>query len=361
MLPIIMISMLVLYSVADVPPPGPYCNCSTNPFINFSQDFLGEKEINCEETGACYVHCDSDCGDVGEQSGFTAAKDRCISKAACHVKAKSTNFEIEKKLSEEVKRQDPVDTDGKFVLSGNGEVAGYQGHGLGLYTYNINTGYYVQDGGDYYLAKDRTGWFTFPRISGCADKINDFSCIAFYVANLRTADPITGEPWSFGKNKSWVEDSSIEFKPVTDSSCLFCRTVTLSSTGPAMEERSEYLGKFERVSSYSAGRPVYKNEYGKFLMMKNEYTTFSVWDNVERSVSAGKGVEGVRGIRSLTGPTCVTDLGNEVESSIQAAELNDDKEDGNNNINNDRFWQFSTKTGDWVTDPSIILETDCST
>ena len=53
---------------------------------------------------------------------------------------------------------------------------------------------------------------------------------------------------------------------------------------------------------------MYRNKAGKFLMMKNEYTTFSVWDDTKRRVSAGAGDDkDTRGLISGSGPTCVTD------------------------------------------------------
>ena len=67
----------------------------------------------------------------------------------------------------------------------------------------------------------------------------------------------------------------------------------------------------------------------KVLMMKNEYTSFSVWDDMERNVRGGKGNDtGTRGVRSTSGPTCVTEL------------------EGDS-------WQFSNSEGVWVMDASI--------
>merc|ERR1712192_88131 len=190
----------------------------------------------------------------------------------------------------------------QYVMYGTGPVAAYQGHGLGLYTYNKDAGYYVQKGGDYYLMEDKAGWFTFPRISGC-NQSDPYSCIAKYAASLKTKN-LTGETWSFGEEKVWTEDASIQFLPLSSNSCLLCNRVNLNSTGSAIQTRPDYFGIFEKTSSFSAGRPVYTNNKGKFLMMKNEYTSFSVWDDTVRRVTAGKGQdEGTRGVRSGSGPT----------------------------------------------------------
>jgi len=331
---VVLLSLLVICQ-ANVLPPGPNCVCY-NPFEQNIQHFFAAKNVSCEHSGVCYVDCASDCGDVRLQTGFAAKESRCISKAACHVESENSS---KSKFADEAKS-----SKSQFVLSGTGEVAEYQGNGLGLYTLNNSTGYYVQEGGDYYLVRDREEWFTFPRKSGCTE--TGFSCIAMYVANLKTRN-LTGEPWYFGKNKEWVIDETIKFIPLnTSSSCLMCKTVVLSSSGPAMQARPEYFGTFERTSHFSAGRPVYRSKKGKFLMMMNEYTTFSVWDDMERTVSAGKGVEGVRGVRSQSGPTCVTDFaGKRNPREQEQREMQD--------------WEFLSESGEWVADPSITVQTDC--
>eukprot|EP00092_Neocalanus_flemingeri_P012643 GFUD01013626.1.p1 GENE.GFUD01013626.1~~GFUD01013626.1.p1 ORF type:complete len:253 (-),score=63.93 GFUD01013626.1:6-764(-) len=227
----------------------------------------------------------------------------------------------------------PPDTKNQFVLSGSGPVTSYQGHGLGLYTLNTDTEYYEQEGGDYYLVQDRDqSWYTFPHIRTC-DRAGTSSCIARWTASMKTKN-LTGNEWNFAKADGWTKDASIQFTNLTSSSCLHCSTILLTSTGPAKEAKLKYLGIFRMIPfSFSAGRPVYKNKEGKFLMMKNEYTTFSVWDDVERRVSSGKGDgdEGARGLRSMSGPTCVTNLGEGHE------------------------WQYSDGKGGWVDDELVLV------
>ena len=247
--------------------------------------------------------------DVELARGFTAKEGRCISKVAC---------------------QGIAD---QYVLSGTGNVTRFKGHALGLYTLRSDTGYYEQKGGDYYLMQDRDkGWYTFPHISGC-DRKETFSCIAQYTATLKT-DTLDGPDWFFGLSKGWSKDETISFNPLTSSSCLKCSTILLTSTGPAKEAKPEYFGTFKMMPfTYSAGRPVYKNDAGKFLMMKNEYTSFSVWDDMERVVRAGKGDDkGTRGMRSVSGPTCVTDLTGQ------------------------GGWQFSDQKERWVEDKTVTVE-----
>ena len=218
-----------------------------------------------------------------------------------------------------------------FVISGAGEVTKYQGHALGMYSYNKDTGYYAQVGGDYYLMQDRgKEWYTFPHISGC-DRKNTFRCIAQYSASMRTENEDVSKDWSFGKDGEWVKHDTIKFSPLETSSCLRCSNVTLTSTGPAMKAKPEYFGTFKKTSSFSAGRPVYRNSAGKFLMVKNEYTTFSVWDDQVRRVSAGKGEDTLRGVRSVGCPTRVTELAGSTE------------------------WQYADQDGEWQDDQTISV------
>jgi len=318
----------ITYSLVE--PPSPECIC-INPFKDVRQDFLGNKTLACIHRGLCYVSCDSECGDTIQATGFTAGRNRCVSKAACHILAEEKElFSIIGKSKSGEKK--PVKTIGnKFVISGAGEVAKYQGHALGMYTYNKDTGYYVQEGGDYYLMQDRgKEWYTFPHISGC-DRKNTFSCIAQYSASMKTESQDAPKDWSFGKDGEWVKDDTIKFSPLDTSSCLRCPNVTLTSTGPAMKAKPDFFGTFKKTLAFSAGRPVYKNSAGKFLMMKNEYTTFSVWSDQERRVSAGKGEDKLRGVRSVAGPTCVTDLAGSTE------------------------WQYADQDGEWQDDQTISV------
>jgi len=304
--------------------PGSNCEC-INPFTGRSQPHFGAKEENCLIHGFCFVECDSDCGDVSLAKGFLAKADRCVSKEPCHAVAEDSKFAVTVELAESAEQ--PAHQQ-QAVLTGTGAVVRYQGHGLGLYTYQADTGYYAQQGGDYYLVKDREGWFTFPRIAGCTSTETPFSCIAQYAASIKTKN-LTGTTWSFSKDEVWTEDDSIQFLPVSSNSCLLCKKFILSSAGPAMQARPEYFGSFEREASFSAGRPVYRNKVGKFLMMKNEYTTFSVWDDAKRGVSAGRGDEGTRGLRSSSGPTCVTGA---------------------------EGWQYLTVSGGWEEDTTITAQ-----
>eukprot|EP00092_Neocalanus_flemingeri_P023660 GFUD01025662.1.p1 GENE.GFUD01025662.1~~GFUD01025662.1.p1 ORF type:complete len:380 (-),score=92.13 GFUD01025662.1:97-1167(-) len=345
-------SLLVLVFLLDpchsnVVPDADACTCY-NPFSDTIQPHLGDKELTCQYLGLCFVDCDGPCGDVQDAEGWLKSdQGRCMSKSACDP-APILGFEEgdeesvpdSPKASPIIKKKfAPVThepTSDQSVLSSTGPATRYQGHGLGLYTYNTDTHYYEQEGGDYYLQQDHDGlWYTFPNIVGCNREQKTYSCIAYWVATFKTGtEDLAGKEWSFGRDLVWTKDDSIEFIPLTSSSCLQCSSILLTSTGPASKEQPDYLGTFNKVpSSFSAGRPVYKNEAGKFLMIKNEYTTFSVWDDMERRVRAGKdgGDEGARGLRSMSGPTCVTNLGEGHE------------------------WQYSDGKGGWIDDESVLV------
>eukprot|EP00092_Neocalanus_flemingeri_P090735 GFUD01114925.1.p1 GENE.GFUD01114925.1~~GFUD01114925.1.p1 ORF type:complete len:405 (-),score=134.86 GFUD01114925.1:73-1287(-) len=63
--------------------PEDYACVCINPFSDTVQPHLGDKTINCEEAGECYVACHIDCVDAKPAVGYTAKEGRCVSKAAC--------------------------------------------------------------------------------------------------------------------------------------------------------------------------------------------------------------------------------------------------------------------------------------
>ena len=201
----------------------------------------------------------------------------------------------------------------EFVLMSTGNASKHQGSTLGVYSLlPDHTAAYHQKGGDYYLYQDKKNWHISPHITGC-NKTYPLGCAATWIASIKTKDiKSVGIDWSYGKDKEWAnDDPTLQFVPITSvaAACIKCTSIHLKSAGPAMESKPDYLGVFDVVpGKYSAGRPVYKNNAGRYLMVKNEFTTFSVWDDAEKRIRAGKGDEGTRGIRSDSAPTCVSDL-----------------------------------------------------
>eukprot|EP00092_Neocalanus_flemingeri_P012706 GFUD01013692.1.p1 GENE.GFUD01013692.1~~GFUD01013692.1.p1 ORF type:complete len:403 (+),score=134.75 GFUD01013692.1:35-1243(+) len=63
--------------------PEDYACVCINPFSDTVQPHLGDKNLNCEEVGECYVACHIDCVDAKPAVGYTAKEGRCVSKAAC--------------------------------------------------------------------------------------------------------------------------------------------------------------------------------------------------------------------------------------------------------------------------------------
>merc|ERR1719445_1784740 len=214
-----------------------------------------------------------------------------------------------------------------YVLHSTGPASLYQGSTLGVYErIPEKQDMYKQKGGDYYLYKDKKDWVPQPRLANCKEPYI-FSCIATWVASIKTSDiKGVGAVWSYGKNKTWVnDDPTLQFIPVSSNkvSCLRCNSVQLKSKDPSNS------GVFRVMPGrYSAGRPVYKNKAGWFLMVKNEYSSYGVWDNPDKRLHAGKGDEGERFVRSGSAPTCVTQLGRHVGRAGHG-------------------WQVKTRGGDW--------------
>merc|ERR1712129_293307 len=198
-----------------------------------------------------------------------------------------------------------------FVLLSSGPASAYQGSTLGVYSpMPEDADIYQQKGGDYYMFKDKGKWQISSRITKC-NKTTTLGCVFIYSASIKTEDiQGVGEVWSYGKDKEWVnDDTTLQFVPISSplAACILCSEIIL--TGHAKKHKPENLGVFSVIpGKFSAGRPVYQNKAGRYLMVKNEVTSFGVWDDVDKRLRAGKGDEGERFLRSGSAPTCVTDL-----------------------------------------------------
>ena len=109
-----------------------------------------------------------------------------------------------------------------------------------------------------------------------------------------------GTDWKYWDGKKFQnDDSTIQFLPLTSSSCILQPSILLTSTGPTATTRPDYLGTFHIVQGqFSAGRPVWRNSKGKVLKIRNGKTRFGVYDDLTST--------GVN-ILSASGPTCPTD------------------------------------------------------
>ena len=188
----------------------------------------------------------------------------------------------------------------------------YQGAALGVYTkVPDEPNMYQQKGGDYYMYQDKKQWLVGPRLTNC-NKTFILSCVATWVAAIKTSDILgVGDAWSYGKDKDWVnDDTTIQFIPLSNPlvACITCNRIMLITTTPWSP------GVFTRIpGKFSAGRPVYRSSIGGgYLMVKNEYTSYGVWDDPDKRLHAGAGDDGERFVRSGSAPTCVTQLGREV-------------------------------------------------
>jgi hypothetical protein len=197
----------------------------------------------------------------------------------------------------------------EFVLVSTGPASSYQGSALGVYSsLPEEPGLYKQKGGDYFMHKDGEVWYVSPRLTNC-NKTYKLGYVATWVASIKTNNLRgVGTDWSYGKAVSgrMTTQPCNLFQSPTQLLAASCSSIIIISTN---EEKSDNYGVFRAVmGKYSAGRPVYRNDAGQFLMVKNEFTSFSVWDDADKRLHAGKGDEGERIIHSGSAPTCVTDL-----------------------------------------------------
>ena len=300
-------------------------NCSCiNEFEGHIQEYSGDQEIICKYNGYCFVSCHADCDDLKNTTGFFGRSGLCKSEIPCTINdvldvVEKVAFDVEEE-NEEVEEATitRASEQAEFVLMSTGNASAYQGSALGVYTLLPGTTAYHQKGGDYYLYQDKDTWYLSPHITGC-NKTYPLGCAATWVASIKTKNiDSVGSDWSYAKDKEWsTDDPTLQFVPITSdaAACITCSTVIVRSgsvrlrSGPFRHSKPDFLGRFNAVLGlYSAGRPVYKNNAGRYLMIKNEYTSFAVWDDAERRLRAGKGEEGGRSLRSRSAPTCVGDL-----------------------------------------------------
>ena len=150
---------------------------------------------------------------------------------------------------------------------------------------------YRQRGGELYLYQYKNAdWVVSKNIGDSKDG----STSMIYTSDLDSSD------WYYYGNGKWQnDDSTIQFLPLSSSSCILQPSILLTSTGPTATTRPDYLGTFHIVQGqFSAGRPVWRNSKGKVLKIENGQTSFGVYDDLTST-----NLE----VRSSSGPTCPTD------------------------------------------------------
>ena len=165
------------------------------------------------------------------------------------------------------------------------------GGSLGVYDrMETETGQvYRQRGGKKYLYQYTDGdWLVDSTLGG--------ENSAMYTTDLKNQ----GTDWKYWDGKKWQnDDPTIQFLPLTSSSCILQPSILLTSTGSTATTWPDYLGTFHIVQGqFSAGRPVWRNSKGRVLKIMNGKTTFGVtFDMTANSLE----------VRSASGPTCPTD------------------------------------------------------
>ena len=132
----------------------------------------------------------------------------------------------------------------------------------------------------------------------CGETIRDVgdSNIGLQTSHLKN----NGSDWYYYDDEKWQnDDPTIQFTPMTTSSCLLQPSITLTSTDLTATTRRNYLGTFNIVQGeYSAGRPVWRNKRGRLLKMRRGYSSFGVYSGIMHTVEE---------VSSASGPTCPTD------------------------------------------------------
>jgi hypothetical protein len=171
--------------------------------------------------------------------------------------------------------------------------AEYQGSDLGVYK-EIESAYatsrvFTQRGGTHFIYKKDDKWWSGTTVGASSDR-------SFYTNDLFSKPD---ELYYWGRGAWQNDDPTLQFLPLTPTSCILQPYILITSTGPANSTKPDYLGSFSIVQGvFSAGRPVWMNSKGKVMMIRPGKTTFGVYSSIE---STGAGVQ------SGSGPTCPTD------------------------------------------------------
>jgi len=179
-----------------------------------------------------------------------------------------------------------------YVLSSTGRAAEHQGARLGIYEeidHEYGSRVFRQRGGTLYIYKKDDKWW-------CGSTVGAYTG-SFYTTDLFSK---TGE-WYYWDGAYQKDDQTLQFLPLSPTSCIIQPSILITSTGPANSIWPDYLGSFTLVPGvFSAGRPVWRNTKGKVLMIRPGITHFGVYDGIEST--------GGSYVRSLSGPTCPTDI-----------------------------------------------------
>jgi len=156
-----------------------------------------------------------------------------------------------------------------IILSTSGFTAEYHAPFFGLYRKDIINGspHYVQLGSGSGTQKEHN--------------IKKWSNTIWYVSdndtpvlrNRNTSDDLPTLGWEYIKNGEWFFDSNLKVENINDNlddndENDICSSVIVSGDA---EDQSDYLGRFDAVNGiYSAGRLMYKNKSGKYLMVRND-------------------------------------------------------------------------------------------
>ena len=124
----------------------------------------------------------------------------------------------------------------------------------------------------YIYKSDSGNWFAGKELGASSGGLRN--------TNSSPAPPRSG--WQYGDDDGeWVSDPDLTVMTISDTSTLICPVINIRASGAAARKVPDYLGEFTITSQYSAGRPVWRNNRGKYLRVPAGKTTWGVVDNVE--------------------------------------------------------------------------------
>ena len=97
--------------------------------------------------------------------------------------------------------------------------------------------------------------------------------------NSSPAPPRSG--WQYARSGEFVSDPDLTVVTISDTSTLICPVINIQASGEADRKVPDYLGQFTITSQFSAGRPVWRNNKGKYLSVHPDKVNWRVTNNVE--------------------------------------------------------------------------------
>jgi len=168
-----------------------------------------------------------------------------------------------------------------LLVTSNGEAPDHAGGAMGLYqvmsvNYNSAPAYRqvhnVSGTEPHYIFKSDK-WYAGPELGNINKR-------ALKNSNSSPAPPRSGWQYNAGDGE-FVSDPNLSIVTISDTSNRICPVINIRARGAAARKVPDALGRFTITNQFSVGRPVWRNNKGKYLSAHPGSSSWLVRDNVE--------------------------------------------------------------------------------